>query len=358
MQEMEIGLAYFVSASPGSASNPIYLEQKRLDRALVNDTCYLMFPETILFHKVAIGSDHCPILLDTYPNHNSMPKPFKFQSMWINHPTYNDTIKTAWTSSTTQHNSTHLPISQQLSKTKRVLKIWNKSTFGNIFHQISNLKLDIAYIQSEPHSSMNSFLETRATNPLDSLLEYEEQLWKQKSRGIYVKEGDRNTKYFHIMTLRNRKFNKIEWLRKEDNSWLQTPRLIGEAFVGHFTKFLTEPSQVNLTQLRDLFPNLIPPDDMLHLRSPIIEKEIKSITFSIGSRKAPEPDGFPALFYQSSWATVDKDICAMVSNFFENGHSLADINHTNVALIPKIQNPEKCQDFRPISLCNITYKII
>jgi len=44
--------------------------------------------------------------------------------------------------------------------------------------------------------------------------------------------------------------------------------------------------------------------------------------------------------------------------FFEEGKMLRQINHTFIALIPKIPNLPLTSQFRPRSLCNSIYKLI
>jgi len=87
-------------------------------------------------------------------------------------------------------------------------------------------------------------------------------------------------------------------------------------------------------------------------------EEIKEAVFSIGGTRAPGPDGFNAAFYQRYWEIVGPTIILEVENFFVNGVMPTRWNHTNLCLIPKITQPKLMQDFRPISLCNVTYKII
>ena len=55
---------------------------------------------------------------------------------------------------------------------------------------------------------------------------------------------------------------------------------------------------------------------------------------------------------------MGEDIIDVVREFFRNGKLLKDMNTTAIALIPKM--PEACllSDYRPISCCNIVYKLI
>jgi hypothetical protein len=86
-------------------------------------------------------------------------------------------------------------------------------------------------------------------------------------------------------------------------------------------------------------------------------REVEKALFAMGGSKAPGPDGLAAGFYQIHWEMLGPSITAGVLNFLNGGALPSDLNHTTVVLIPEIRNPQEVKDFRPISLCNVLYKI-
>lgn len=74
--------------------------------------------------------------------------------------------------------------------------------------------------------------------------------------------------------------------------------------------------------------------------------------------KAPGPDGFPTLFYQRFWSEVGETTILNCLEIINQSRSVADWNHTYIALIAKLNTPKKVSDYKPISLCNVAYKII
>ena len=86
--------------------------------------------------------------------------------------------------------------------------------------------------------------------------------------------------------------------------------------------------------------------------------EIQQALSQMALLTAPGPDGMSSVFYKSFWHIVGEDVNAVILRALNSSIVLDSINTTLFSLIPKIKNPKKFSDFRPISLCNVIYKLI
>ena len=105
-------------------------------------------------------------------------------------------------------------------------------------------------------------------------------------------------------------------------------------------------------------PQRMSTDIREELSRPSTVEKVKAALFQMGPTKAPRPDGMNALFYQKFWHIVGNNVSSIVLEFLNSGIMVLEINYTNLVLIPKIKSAEKMTDFRPLSLCNVIYKII
>ena len=94
------------------------------------------------------------------------------------------------------------------------------------------------------------------------------------------------------------------------------------------------------------------------LNKPYTREEVKNAMFNIGDLKAAGPDGLHVVFYKKFWHIIGEDLIDEVL-LAVNSRKIPDgWNNTTIVLIPKIDNPEVITQFRPISLCNVVYKVI
>lgn len=196
------------------------------------------------------------------------------------------------------------------------------------------------------------------TDRMDELLYREEMMWLQRSRITWLREGDRNTSYFHRQVVWRARKNKIKKLKREDGTWCEEKREMHARATDFFQRLYTADPEVEGSELLQLVPNKISEEMNSDLCKPFSEQEIADALFQMGPLKAPGPNGFPARFFQRHWTVVKNDIVIAVQKFFMDGVLPEGMNDTSIVLIPKVPNPEELKDLRPISLCNVVYKII
>jgi hypothetical protein len=94
------------------------------------------------------------------------------------------------------------------------------------------------------------------------------------------------------------------------------------------------------------------------LLAPFTREEVKKALFSIGDLKALRLDGLHVIFFKRFWNLLEDDLVDEVLGAVQSAFVPMGWNDTTIVMIPKIDNPDKVTHFRPISLCNVMYKII
>ena len=94
------------------------------------------------------------------------------------------------------------------------------------------------------------------------------------------------------------------------------------------------------------------------LANPFTSEKVGVAIREMAPLKAPGPDGMPPQFFQTYFTDVGMDITQAVLSCLNSRSILKSINHTFITLIPKVNNLENVSNFKPISLCNVIYKIV
>ncbi|XP_004305638.1 PREDICTED: putative ribonuclease H protein At1g65750-like [Fragaria vesca subsp. vesca] len=170
----------------------------------------------------------------------------------------------------------------------------------------------------------------------------DETYWRQRSRAIWLKKGDRNSKFFHKKASNRKKRNRIKGLRDEHGVWQENPEGIEGVVIQYFHKLFSRHEPNILAQemvLQAVHPRVTPEINQI-LLNPYSTEEVKLAFFQMHPSKAPGPD-----------------VSHAVISFLTTKEMPHDLNFTHVVLIPKVKEVQDMSQLRPIALCNVIYKI-
>jgi hypothetical protein len=195
----------------------------------------------------------------------------------------------------------------------------------------------------------------------NKLLKEKEESWRLKSRAIWLESGDENTKFFQAFAKGRKNINTI-WQLKDSAGNLETTfegmSKLGKNYFQNLFKAETQASIEEVVQVAQFFPRFVEEADNRLLMEEVTEKELLEVLHSFQKDKIPGPDGWTIEFFLGCYEIVGPDLLKMIEDTRTSGRIPQSLNSTFLALIPKMDNPETLDDFRPISLCNCAYKIV
>eukprot|EP00253_Pinus_taeda_P019643 PITA_19643 len=211
------------------------------------------------------------------------------------------------------------------------------------------------------HSGYKNEKSTKLQQEWENFCKQEEIFWRQKSRVQWLKEGERNTRFFHRSTLANKAHNRISSIKDEGGKLLSSHEDIEVVLVRHFRGIAKEnilDREHFIKVLTRHIPRLVSREDNFNLNRPVTKEEISDVLKEMQNGKAPGPDGFNVDFFKSCWNIVKQDTLNVVEDSRRNRTILKALNTSFISLIPKEDNSLTPNEFRPIAFCNVVYKII
>jgi len=135
-------------------------------------------------------------------------------------------------------------------------------------------------------------------------------------------------------------------------------RDISRAFLSYYERLFATQSLGNVEECISPTATQVTNEMNSWLPHNFLGEEVQRALFQMHPLKSPGPDGYHAVFYQKNWRTVGRDVCKAVLFYLNGGQLDAGLTTTNIVIIPKVNSPSKLTDYRPISLCNVLYKLI
>ncbi|RVX18219.1 hypothetical protein CK203_006709 [Vitis vinifera] len=236
-----------------------------IDRFLISEDWEVHFQGIIQVVLARPVSDHSPIILDGRERGGGGggmrrgPTPFRFENMWLKEEGF-----------------------------KEVLRNWWEGIQG------------VCVLSLEEEESRKE-----AREMYKKWVFLEEMSWRQKSWEIWLKEGDRRTKFFHQMINAHRRRNQMNRV-KVNEIWYIEEREIKEEVCRVFQGLMVDPGGwkpnidvLNLERLEE--------GDVEGLEKPFEEEEVFGALSDFCGEKAPGLDGFSMVFWQFSWEFVKNE---------------------------------------------------
>ena len=327
----------------------------RLDRAVADNKWRDIFSEARVVHNVSPCSDHTPLMLECIKEDTPdiRCKFRRYEAFWERDPTLPEKVAAVWEQAGRKFSLGD--VRAGLTKLMVELHAWGKKKFGNITQELERCRCRLEELMNM-NADRNEIREV--SDHMQELLYREEMLWMQRSRIDWLRNGDRNTKFFQNRAKWRARRNKVKRLIDAAGCSHGDSKVMGGMATSFFENLFTRDDSLDPQPVLSLFEEKVSQEMNNRLCAEFTEKEISDSLFQMGPLKAPGKDGFPARFFQKNWAVMKEEIVMAVREFFRTSNMPQGVNDTVIVLIPKVDDPVRLTDFRPISLCNVIYKIV
>ncbi|MCI06308.1 endonuclease/exonuclease/phosphatase family protein, partial [Trifolium medium] len=261
---------------------------------MANSEWLIMHPEAKLVNLLASHSDHSPILLHNTPMiRNGNTYSFRFENIWLKEDDVEEVVEEGW------GRGREGEITIKLARCAEKLKGWGRRKRMRFKQEVNECGEEMERLRGR-NELINSERYKEVQERHARLLIQEETYWRQRAKMHWLKEGDLNTKFFHMSASARARKKKIDKLVNEADIEVKTQPEICEVAQNYFDHLFKANIATHDPVLSLVAPK-VSEEDNERLVAPITKEEVKDALFQMHPDKAPGPDGFNPAFYQHFW---------------------------------------------------------
>jgi hypothetical protein len=209
------------------------------------------------------------------------------------------------------------------------LKVWCRKK-KPLQQELIILEDQIKQIQQKPLNEQDHNMEAMLVTRYEQTITKLTDSYMQRAKKQWIKDGDRNTTFFHRAIEKRRRRNTIVSVKDENNVIQYMPERISNTF-GNYFRSIFDSTQPNIG--RPFINTQLPEDTQDFTYSIPDEKEILETLKDMKRNASPGLDGFNVEFHIATWNWIGNDVTQLVRNFFQIAKMPAHINDTYIALI-------------------------
>ncbi|XP_024155881.1 uncharacterized protein LOC112163846 [Rosa chinensis] len=263
-------------ADLGVASGPFRWSdahtKERLDRVVGSSEWQGAFGFSRVVNLPPSISNDVPMLLEVRTEqivHHRGRRQFRFEEMWCSHEAFTQVVEEAWTEP--QNGSPIVQVCRKIKDTGKALLDWDITTFKSRREELAS---------------------------------------SQRSRAIWLKDGDRNFKFFHQRASNRKQKNKIKGLFDDNGVWQTSSNGIEDVVMKYFQQvYASQAPDVRAQEvvLQTIVSRVTIEMNEL-LLAPYSMEEVRNALFQMHPSEAPGLDGMSPFFFQKYWDLVGSEL--------------------------------------------------
>lgn len=193
-------------------------------------------------------------------------------------------------------------IMDRIASCRKELAKWKRASNFNSLSTIEKLSVKLEKEIAKRYPDFQTM--KRLKMELAETYKQEELYWRKKCREQWLREGDKNTTFFHNSVKGRKIKNRVIMLKDEVGTEFFSEGAKGNLAVEYYEELFTSTNPHDLETLFTDFDSRVTPEMNASLTGPITVEEIKNATFSISGDSASGEDGLTGAFYKKNAGTL------------------------------------------------------